>query len=98
MNLIKDGFEQELITSQPDFTIKVFIDLLNSEYISIQNLSLDILNVLTQQVKGNPVPKDFQDCGGVTKLLSMIKVSTSIDHILWCTQNFRMVRGSYPIS
>lgn len=75
MNLIKDGFDHELLTAQPDFSIKVFIELLNSEYVAIQNLSLDILNVLTQQVRGNPVPKDFQDCGGITKLLSITKVS-----------------------
>jgi hypothetical protein len=43
--------------------------------VAIQNITLDILYVLSEQTKLNPVPKQFQDAGGVQKLLAIIKVS-----------------------
>ncbi|KAG8278223.1 Armadillo repeat-containing protein 3 [Homalodisca vitripennis] len=72
-NIIQDPHDHSVITSLPEFTIKPLIDLLMSEYVAIQNLSLDVLNILTQHRKDNKLSKDFQDAGGVLKILSILK-------------------------
>lgn len=72
--MVQDNFNHSTLTIQTDFDIKTLLDLLLSEYVVIQNLTLDILDILTRQTKGNTIPTDFQNVGGIALLLRILKV------------------------
>lgn len=78
--MVQDNFNHSTLTQQADFDIKTFLDLLLSEYVAIQNLTLDILDILTRQTKGNKVPTDFQNVGGVALLLRILKVIITVSY------------------
>lgn len=80
--MVQDNFNHSTLTQQTDFDIKTFLDLLLSEYVAIQNLTLDVLDNLTRQTKGNRVPTDFQNAGGVTLLLRILKVIILQFHLI----------------
>lgn len=80
--MLQDNFNHSTLTQQSDFDIKTFLDLLLSEYVAIQNLTLDILDILTRQTKGNRVPTDFQNVGGIALLLKILKVIIQIESFL----------------
>lgn len=85
--MVQDNFNHSTLTQQTDFDIKTFLDLLLSEYVAIQNLALDVLDNLTRQTKGNRVPTDFQNAGGVTLLLRILKVTILQFHLI----NFNVI-------
>lgn len=85
--MVQDNFNHSTLTQQTDFDIKTFLDLLLSEYVAIQNLTLDVLDNLTRQTKGNRVPTDFQNVGGVALLLRILKVIILQFHLI----NFNVI-------
>ncbi|XP_054267322.1 armadillo repeat-containing protein 3-like [Macrosteles quadrilineatus] len=72
-NIIVEPNDKTVLTEDSSFSVKPFVNLLSSEYVAIQNTTLDILHRLTEQTKLNPIPKQFQDAGGVVKLLAIVK-------------------------